>query len=171
MQRAPVPCVVALCLAIVAIATGCDAGNGILHHRRDPGALLVAHAADVSGLDIARTVDSESLEVGEIMFEGLVRWRAGTTELLVGPDGAPLYPGTCRHLSAADRAARIAACCGARFVCDRAGELVRVLAQPIGSSGCAVLGAGGEGDGCAQLEVSCARYERVGDASPHAGLC
>jgi peptide/nickel transport system substrate-binding protein len=57
---------------------------GTLHHRRDPGALVVAQAADVSGLDLVRVVDSESIEVGEILFEGLTRWHPGTVDVEPG---------------------------------------------------------------------------------------
>jgi peptide/nickel transport system substrate-binding protein len=80
MQRAPVPCVVVLCAAALA----CDAAPGTLHHRRDPGALVVAQPADVTGLDLARVADSESIEVSQILFEGLARWRAGTTNVEPG---------------------------------------------------------------------------------------
>ncbi|HET9621514.1 MAG TPA: ABC transporter substrate-binding protein [Kofleriaceae bacterium] len=111
MSRAPRPCLIAVgavLVAAVAVAA-CDAGNGILHHRRDPGALMVAQPADISGLDLARLVDSESIEVGEILFEGLVRWRSGTTEIepglatswQVSPDGLhwtfELRPGVTFH--------------------------------------------------------------------------
>jgi peptide/nickel transport system substrate-binding protein len=81
MQRAMPSCVIALC-AVAAIAgglAGCDAGSETLHRRRDPGSLMVAQAADVTGFDLARVVDSESIEVGEILFEGLARWKPGTT--------------------------------------------------------------------------------------------
>ncbi|HET7503610.1 MAG TPA: ABC transporter substrate-binding protein [Kofleriaceae bacterium] len=91
MQRAPVSCVVAVCGAMLA----CDAATGTLHHRRDPGALVVAQPADITGLDPARVVDSESIEVGQILFEGLCRWAPGTTDVepglatawRVSPDG------------------------------------------------------------------------------------
>ncbi len=80
-------------LAIV-LAIGCDAGSGA-HNHRDPGALVVAQASDVLGLDPARVTDSESIEAGELMFEGLVGWRPGTTDIeprlatawSVSPDG------------------------------------------------------------------------------------
>ncbi|HEX7841092.1 MAG TPA: ABC transporter substrate-binding protein [Kofleriaceae bacterium] len=77
MQRPALPCVVVFGVAQLA----CDAAPRTLHHRRDPGALVVAQAADVAGLDLARVLDSESLEVGEILFEGLARWRPGTTDV------------------------------------------------------------------------------------------
>ena len=80
MQRAPHPCVVLLGLA----AAACDAGPRTLHHRRDPGTLVVAQAADVTGLDLTRVLDNESLEVGEIVFEGLARWRPGSTDVEPG---------------------------------------------------------------------------------------
>ncbi|HSS03447.1 MAG TPA: ABC transporter substrate-binding protein [Kofleriaceae bacterium] len=66
---------------LCALAAACDARMGTMHHRRDPGALVVAQAADISGLDLVRVSDSESIEVGEILFEGLVKWRPGTTDV------------------------------------------------------------------------------------------
>jgi peptide/nickel transport system substrate-binding protein len=80
MRRAPRSWVVVLGVAALA----CDAGPARLRHRRDPGALVVAQAADVTGLDLVRVVDSESIEVGEILFEGLARWVPGTTEVEPG---------------------------------------------------------------------------------------
>jgi peptide/nickel transport system substrate-binding protein len=68
----------ALLLALVA---GCDAARVQLHHRRDPGALVVAEAADPISLDPVRTTDSESVEVGELLYEGLVGWKPGTTDI------------------------------------------------------------------------------------------
>jgi peptide/nickel transport system substrate-binding protein len=78
-----------------ALTLACDARLGTMHHRRDPGALVVAQAADISGLDPVRVSDSESIEVGEILFEGLAKWRPGTTDVepglatawRVSPDG------------------------------------------------------------------------------------
>jgi peptide/nickel transport system substrate-binding protein len=64
----------------VAIA-GCDTTHVQLHQRRDPGALVVAQAADVQALDPAQVTDSESIEVGELLYEGLVGWRPGTTDI------------------------------------------------------------------------------------------
>jgi peptide/nickel transport system substrate-binding protein len=104
-MRALLSCVV---LAGVT-ALGCDAGLGTPHLRRDPGALVVAQAADIAGLDLVRVLDSESIEVGMILFEGLARWRAGTTEIDPGlatawevtPDGLrwtfALRPGVVFH--------------------------------------------------------------------------
>ena len=59
----------------------CDAGRTMLHHHRDPGALVVAQAADIGSLDPVRVTDSESIEVGELIFEGLVGWKPGTTDI------------------------------------------------------------------------------------------
>jgi peptide/nickel transport system substrate-binding protein len=81
-------------LAIVALAGACDTGRE-LHHRRDPGALVVAEAADVISLDPVRVTDNESIQVGELLFEGLVGWKPGTTDIeprlatdwRVSPDG------------------------------------------------------------------------------------
>ena len=76
-------------------AAACDAPHVPMHGRRDPGALVVAEAADVIALDPVRVTDSESLEIGEIVFEGLVGWKPGTTDVeprlasswQVSPDG------------------------------------------------------------------------------------
>jgi peptide/nickel transport system substrate-binding protein len=73
-----------LLIALGAAALACDAAPGTLHHRRDPAALVVAQAVDVTGLDLARVIDNESIEVGEIIFEGLARWRPGTLEVEPG---------------------------------------------------------------------------------------
>jgi peptide/nickel transport system substrate-binding protein len=69
-------------LALTALAAvACDAGRAPMHARRDPGTLVVAQPADVIGLDPARATDSESIEIGELLFEGLVGWEPGTTEI------------------------------------------------------------------------------------------
>lgn len=60
---------------------GCDARRMPHHHRRDPGALVVAQASDVISLDPVLATDSESIEVGELIFEGLVGWKPGTTDI------------------------------------------------------------------------------------------
>jgi peptide/nickel transport system substrate-binding protein len=77
MRRAQLPCVIVVGIAALA----CDAQLASLRHRRDPGALVVAQAADVAGLDLVRVLDSESIEVGSLLYEGLARWRPGTTEI------------------------------------------------------------------------------------------
>ncbi|HEX8112738.1 MAG TPA: ABC transporter substrate-binding protein [Kofleriaceae bacterium] len=74
----------ALLIALGAAALACDAAPGTLHHRRDPAALVVAQAVDVTGLDLARVIDNESIEVGEIIFEGLARWLPGTLDVEPG---------------------------------------------------------------------------------------
>jgi peptide/nickel transport system substrate-binding protein len=79
MQRAQSSCVVVLCAA----ALSCDGGAGG-HSRRDPSALVVAQAADILGLDLVRVIDSESIEVGQILFEGLASWQPGTTNIEPG---------------------------------------------------------------------------------------
>jgi peptide/nickel transport system substrate-binding protein len=89
----------ALAFAVVVVALsgglfGCDAGKQ-LHRKRDPGVLVVAEAADVIALDPVLVTDSESVQVGELIYEGLVGWRAGTTDIdpqlaerwEVSPDG------------------------------------------------------------------------------------
>jgi peptide/nickel transport system substrate-binding protein len=73
----------ALAVLLALAASACDAGRG-LHHRRDPGTLVVARAADVQLLDPARAVDLESIEIGTLLFEGLVRWEPGTTNIEAG---------------------------------------------------------------------------------------
>lgn len=75
---------VILVLALTAAASACDGGRAVHEHRRDPGALVVANAAGVIGLDPIRVTDSESIEVGELLFEGLVRWKPGTTDITQG---------------------------------------------------------------------------------------
>src|SRR5260221_5089324 len=67
-------------LATLLLAGACDA-SGELHRRHDPGALVVAEAADVISLDPLRVTDSESVQVGELLYEGLVGWRPGTTDI------------------------------------------------------------------------------------------
>lgn len=96
----------ALVVAILAVA--CNAGR-VGHHRRDPGALVVAQAAEPLTLDPVRATDSESIEVGNLIFEGLVRWKPGTTDpepnlasaWEVSPDGKQwtfhLRPGVTFH--------------------------------------------------------------------------
>ena len=69
-----------VCIALAACAAGGDSHE----HRRDPGALVVAEAAGVIGLDPLRVTDSESIEVGELIFDGLVRWKPGTTDIISG---------------------------------------------------------------------------------------
>ena len=80
MRRGPASYVIAL----GAVALACDAGTANVRRHRDPGALVVAQAADIAGLDLVRVVDSESIEVGEILYEGLLRWQAGTTAMAPG---------------------------------------------------------------------------------------
>ena len=69
-----------MALAALLIAA-CDAPREALPQRRDPGALVVAQAADVITLDPVRATDSESIEVIDILYEGLVGWRAGSTDI------------------------------------------------------------------------------------------
>ena len=65
----------ALALAIFMASVACDTGPGTLHRHRDPGSLVIAEAADVISLDPVRVTDSESIQLGEVLFEGLVGWR------------------------------------------------------------------------------------------------
>jgi peptide/nickel transport system substrate-binding protein len=94
--------------AACAAGAACDADRG-LHRRRDPGTLVVARPADVQLLDPARVLDTESIEIGSLLFEGLVRWTPGTTNIEPGlartwdtsPDGKVwtfhLRPGVVFH--------------------------------------------------------------------------
>ncbi len=70
-------------VAVVAISA-CDSATAGLHRRRDPGALVVAQAADIMALDPVLVNDNESIEVSEILFEGLARWKPGTTDVAPG---------------------------------------------------------------------------------------
>jgi peptide/nickel transport system substrate-binding protein len=70
-------------LALALAGAACDTGRG-LHRRRDPAALVVARAVDVQLLDPARAVDAESVEIGALLFDGLVRWAPGTTKIEPG---------------------------------------------------------------------------------------
>ncbi len=65
------------------LVVGCDS-PGALHRRRDPGALVVAQATGPLKLDPVRVTDNESIEVGGLLFEGLVRWKPGTTDIMPG---------------------------------------------------------------------------------------
>jgi peptide/nickel transport system substrate-binding protein len=71
-------------LVALACVLACSTGREPLHRRRDPGALVVAQARDIYGLDPVRVIDNESIEVGELLFEGLVRWKPGTTDITPG---------------------------------------------------------------------------------------
>ncbi len=73
-----------LVVTVAALCGGCDSGREPLHRRRDPGALVVAEAAGIQALDPVRVTDSESIEIGELLFEGLVRWKPGTTDITPG---------------------------------------------------------------------------------------
>jgi peptide/nickel transport system substrate-binding protein len=66
------------------VAAACDPASATLHRRRDPGALIVAQPADIVSLDLARVTDSESIEVAQEIFDGLVRWKPGTTDVVPG---------------------------------------------------------------------------------------
>ncbi|MGE3455489.1 MAG: ABC transporter substrate-binding protein, partial [Kofleriaceae bacterium] len=70
-------------LAGVLLASGCDAER-TPRHRRDPNALVVARATGTILLDPVLVTDSESLEVSGLLFEGLARWKPGTTEIVPG---------------------------------------------------------------------------------------
>jgi peptide/nickel transport system substrate-binding protein len=70
--------------AMLAVGLGlaaCNIGSETHSGRRDPGTLIVAQPADVLALDPVRVTDSESIEVGELLFEGLVHLAPGTTDV------------------------------------------------------------------------------------------
>ena len=71
----------ALACALAAGTPACDVGRDVQRGHRDPGALVVAQPADVLALDPVRVTDSESIEVGTLLFEGLVHWAPGTTDV------------------------------------------------------------------------------------------
>src|SRR5260370_39617810 len=64
----------------IAACVACDSGR-VSRAGRDPNTIVVARAADVIALDLARVSDSESIEAGELLYEGLVGWRPGTTQI------------------------------------------------------------------------------------------
>jgi peptide/nickel transport system substrate-binding protein len=67
-------------LALVCIAlAACEVAPP--QHRRDPGALVVAQATGPLKLDPVRVSDNESIEIGGLLFEGLVKWKPGTTDV------------------------------------------------------------------------------------------
>jgi peptide/nickel transport system substrate-binding protein len=70
-------------LALV-VLLGCEGAKDALQRRRDPGTLVVAQAAGPQKLDPIRVTDNESIEIGGLLFEGLVRWRPGTTDIVKG---------------------------------------------------------------------------------------
>ncbi len=67
-----------------ALVASCDSGAEPRYRRRDPGALLVAQATGPLKLDPVRVTDNESIEIGALLFEGLVRWKPGTTDVAPG---------------------------------------------------------------------------------------
>ncbi len=96
-------------VAAIAMLAACDAATATRGPRRDPGALVVAKPSDVQGLDPAIITDAESIEVGGLLYEGLARWKPGTTDIEPGlaaswstsPDGKQwtfeLRPGVVFH--------------------------------------------------------------------------
>src|SRR5512143_2480850 len=68
-------------LTALVLLAACDTRREPLHQQRDPGALVVAQPSDAIALDPVLSTDSESIEVGELIFEGLVGWKAGTTDI------------------------------------------------------------------------------------------
>lgn len=69
-------------LVVVAAACGksstSDGGSGAF---RDPTTLIVGRPADSISLDPARITDNESVEICEQVYEGLLRYRSGTSEV------------------------------------------------------------------------------------------
>lgn len=75
------------CLPILVVTAGliaCDTGANPHVRRRDPGSLVVAQATGPLKLDPVRVTDNESIEIGGLLFEGLVRWKPGTTDIRPG---------------------------------------------------------------------------------------
>ena len=68
-------------IVIVGLTVACNADRTGARRRRDPGTLVVAQAAEPLTLDPVRATDSESIEVGGLVFEGLVRWKPGSTDV------------------------------------------------------------------------------------------
>ncbi len=73
---------IAACALVAMLLGGCEAGGEF--RRRDPHTLVVARAAGPIALDPVLALDSESIEVGGLLFEGLVRWQPGTAEIIPG---------------------------------------------------------------------------------------
>lgn len=61
--------------------TGCGKGSAPSAAPGREGTLIWARGADSSGLDPAGETDGESLNVAANIFDGLVRFKAGTTEI------------------------------------------------------------------------------------------
>jgi len=59
-------------------------GFGATANSRDPATLVVARPSDARELDPALPFDNESIEVIDQMYERLVRWKPGSTELEPG---------------------------------------------------------------------------------------
>jgi peptide/nickel transport system substrate-binding protein len=79
--------------AIALSVAACDPGGwfgegtpgfGATANSRDPDTLVVARPSDAHDLDPALPFDNESIEVLDQMYERLVRWKPGTTELEPG---------------------------------------------------------------------------------------
>lgn len=95
-------------LVVLALCASCDVDRA-MHRRRDPGTLVVAQPVDVHLLDPLRVQDTESIFIGTLMFEGLVRWKQGSTDVQpalaraweMSPDGKVwkfrLRPGVLFH--------------------------------------------------------------------------
>jgi len=73
-----------LTLAALAGLAACNPEGGTRYRQRDPGALVVAQATGPLKLDPVRVTDNESIEIGGLLFEGLVRWKPGTTDVAPG---------------------------------------------------------------------------------------
>ncbi|MCX5743916.1 MAG: ABC transporter substrate-binding protein [Proteobacteria bacterium] len=85
MPRACGPGVTTRWIWLVALfAQACEANPERLHRRRDPGALVVAQATGAISLEPVRVTDNESIEAGTLLYEGLVHWKPGTTDIEPG---------------------------------------------------------------------------------------
>lgn len=74
----------AFALGAMALVSACTPDRARTHGTRDPGTLVVAQPTGAIALDPVRVTDNESIEAGTLMFEGLVRWRPGTTDIEPG---------------------------------------------------------------------------------------
>ncbi len=71
-------------LPVFAFVVACNADHTLGYNHRDPRALVVAQAAEPLTLDPVRATDSESIEIGGLVYEGLVRWKLGSTDVEPG---------------------------------------------------------------------------------------
>ena len=73
--------ILSISIACIIANAACDTDANARYRRRDPGTLVVAQATGPLKLDPVRVTDTESIEIGGLLFEGLVRWKPGTTDV------------------------------------------------------------------------------------------